>query len=295
MEFTILFAVVVLHELLFLIIMVTVLSILKTKKVPSVIATLGVVAVIGFTFYFVLHPPYKDISTSGQYEVGSTDYFVTEDETDSYLKKGRYREIPIRKYYPMNYLDENLPVIVVSDGVKESNLDNSYLCKEIASQGYVVLSVGAPGHDSKAVLSDGTKVRTNGEFKDELSLIDKHEDLKNSYVIYHKWMSKRMKDLNFVLDDYSSKNPETKFVVMGYYIGGSAAYGLARTREDVVAAIGLDAPFLYDITAYENNEFVFDSTDYTIPVMNIYSDSSFGRVMGKEEYTNNYLFWNILW
>lgn len=291
MIFEVLFTYIFVCEVFFLALTVITMIILKAGKKPYIVAGVIYALLIGGTVCLILYPPHTKIETTGDYEVNIKEYYVTEDVVETVRKKSRYREIPVIKYYPVNFLDENLPVIVVSNGPLETYKDNTYLCNELASNGYVVLSVGIPGQDGKNVLSDGTKVRATSDFKNELSFLQKNNDPGNAYVFYHKWMATRMCDLNAVLDDYCTKYPETEFVVAGYDIGGSASYGLARTRDDVVGAIGIDALFLYDIVGVKDGEYVFDSADYNIPIMNIYSDSFFGKIMGEEEYTNNSVFW----
>jgi hypothetical protein len=60
--------------------------------------------------------------------------------------------------------------------------------------------------------------------------------------------------------------------MMGHSLGGSAALGIGRQRDEVNAVIALEAPFLYDIVGVEDGEFVFVDADYPTPVLNVYSD-----------------------
>ena len=73
----------------------------------------------------------------------------------------------------------------------------------------------------------------------------------------------------------------------GHSLGASAVYAMARTREDVVGCIGIEGPFMYDIKSVENNEFVFDESEYAVPLLNIYSDSTYDRLGVLPEYKNN--------
>lgn len=68
-----------------------------------------------------------------------------------------------------------------------------------------------------------------------------------TYEVFSKWMDIRQADLNAVMDDYISKEGKTDFVMVGHSLGGSAAYCMARVREDVVGCIALESPCMYDI------------------------------------------------
>jgi pimeloyl-ACP methyl ester carboxylesterase len=75
--------------------------------------------------------------------------------------------------------------------------------------------------------------------------------------------------------------------VMGHSLGGAAALGIGRQRDDVKAVIALEAPFLYDIVGVENDAFVFIDAVYPIPVLNIYSDDSWESLSEWTQYARN--------
>ena len=103
-------------------------------------------------------------------------------------------------------------------------------------------------------------------------------------------MGIRTGDINFVIDyalsQAASSDPNhvyalidtTTIGVMGHSLGGSAALGIGRTRHDVGAVIALESPFLCDIVGVNNGEFVWNEETYPTPVLNIYSDSSWGHL-----------------
>ena len=65
---------------------------------------------------------------------------------------------------------------------------------------------------------------------------------------------------------------------------------MARIRNDVAGCIALEAPFMYDITGTLNGSFVFDTSDYDVPLLNIYSDSSYPLLREWRQYENNVRF-----
>jgi pimeloyl-ACP methyl ester carboxylesterase len=76
--------------------------------------------------------------------------------------------------------------------------------------------------------------------------------------------------------------------MMGHSLGGSAALGIGRQRDEVNAVIALEAPFLYDIVGVEDGEFVFVDADYPTPVLNVYSDGSWDDLAEWAQYARNY-------
>lgn len=89
------------------------------------------------------------------------------------------------------------------------------------------------------------------------------------------------------MDDYTNKQGQTDFIVMGHSLGGSAACAMAKIRNDIAGCIAPEFPFMYDIKAVENGKFIFDESDYSIPLLNIYSDSGYPHLHEWSEDQNN--------
>ncbi len=69
---------------------------------------------------------------------------------------------------------------------------------------------------------------------------------------------------------------------------GSAALGIGRIRDDVNAVIALESPFMYDIEGTKDGRFVFTDKIYPVPVLNVYSDSSWSILAERPQYAANY-------
>lgn len=67
---------------------------------------------------------------------------------------------------------------------------------------------------------------------------------------------------------------------------------MARTRDDIIACIALESPCMYDIKGVSNDEFVFDDSEYKVPTLNIYTDSSYPYFSEWKEYQNNVMLSN---
>lgn len=262
---------------------------MHNKGMPKryiVISTIIFLFVCAVTIKHILFPPIKDIPTTGSYQVGSQDYWVNMDTKDPYLSDRSLRELQIRKWFPADASD-NFPVIVASHGSCGTIDNNVSLYQEMASYGYTVLAVAHPGQAAKVTYQNGKSAMVSSRFMKQMSAVQPQKSPEYAFEVYQEWMDIRIRDLNEIMDDFIDKNGKTDFVVMGHSLGGSAAYAMARIRNDVAGCIALESPFMYDIKAVENGKFVFDDSDYSVPLLNIYSDSAYPHLYEWSEYQNN--------
>ena len=184
-------------------------------------------------------------------------------------------------------LSEEKPVFVASHGSCGTIDNNLTLYKELASHGYTVLAVAHPGQAASVRYENGKKSGPSMDFFKEMSALKPDENPERAYDVFHKWMEIRIDDLNAVMDDWKAKSGGCKFIAEGHSLGGSAAYAMARIRDDVTGVIALESPFMYDITGVENGRFVFNQKDYSVPVLSIYSDASYPHLKKWDQYGNN--------
>jgi hypothetical protein len=178
--------------------------------------------------------------------------------------------------------------------MKTSNLS---LYKELASHGYVVVSIDHTYHALYTEI-DGMKIHIDFGYMRELNEEDSHSDIENSYACFQKWMKLRTDDINFVIDTFIEKSmnksnsfyrlTDTKKIgVAGHSLGGSAALGVAKQRNDIKAVIALESPYMCDITGVDGNEFKWNTEPYRCAVMNIYSDSGYPLIGTDNKYVQN--------
>lgn len=268
-------------------------AISKRKKGKRIMIPLfALCAIIFFVagFNMLFRPLKKEIQLTGIYEPVYQDYWLTKGDS----------EIQIRAWYPKEYggKDGSAKVMVFSHGSCGTIDNNVSLYKEMASNGYVVLAPAHPGSASVMTKSDGSKVRVSSEFIKEMTSVNPNGDAEKAYQIFQKWMKERMEDLNLVMDDFKTKcqNPKTefehisdasRFIVTGHSLGGSAAYAMARTRTDISSCIALESPCMYDIKGVSDGKFIFDDSPYNVPLLNIYTDSSYPHLKEWMQYKNN--------
>ena len=271
----------------------------REKRVLTFFAYLVISTV---TIKFVVFPPVKEVKTTGTYQTAAEDYWL---QTNQKGTDGENREIQIRVWYPEDYdgAQHSANVMVFSHGSCGTIDNNLSLYKELASHGYVVLAVAHEGHAASMKRENGKTISVSKEFLDEMMRTSPQENQEEACKVFKKWMEERMSDLNLVMDDFKEKaeNSEAfysriadadEFIVAGHSAGGAAAYGMARTRDDICACIALESPFMYDIKGVENGDFVFDSSDYDIPVLSVYTDASYPYLDEWKQYKNNALFLN---
>lgn len=273
----------------------------KKKRIRKLVIISGSILLLVVLGKWILFPKYEELEVTGKYEIGCEDYWVTEEKEDPFLKDGTQREVQVRAWYPKDYdADVKLPVIAVSHGSCGTIDNNRSLYRELASHGYVVLAVSHPGHAFSTLHSNGKKQRVSMGYLSEMGSMDPQEKPEEAAELFAKWMELRMTDLSVVMDDFKSrvqKAPDRfpsadagRFVTLGHSAGGSAALGMARLRKDVAAVIALEAPCMYDIKGVKDGKYIMDDSDYAVPVLNVYSDSSYPHLQEWKQYQNNVKF-----
>lgn len=248
----------------------------------------------------ILFPQYKEIKPTGSYKVATIIYTYTDtNRIETYTNTGENRKLNVEFWYPKD-AQGTYPLVVFSHGsfgIKESN---ETLYNELASHGYVVCSIDHTYQCFSTTDVNGNTIRMNSTYAKEIQAEDAHNNKQQSYEYYQKWMKIRTGDINFVIDYIlgEAKTPNsdrvyklvdsTKIGIMGHSLGGSASLGIGRMRSDIKAVISLEAPFMCDIEGVKNNEFVFTKETYPVPVLNVYSDSSWGHLADWPQYAENY-------
>ncbi len=253
------------------------------------------VAIAVFALGAMFFPDLKPIKPTGQYQYETVVYQIEDTtRTDEYHAKSN-RKLSILAYYPINP-EKKCPLFVFSHGgisVKKSNVS---LFGELVSHGYIVLSID---HTYQALSTeiDGKKVSMDTHFRKELMGENSHKDMENSFQCYQKWLSVRINDIDFTINDALAKQQdgnkffsnidENKIILSGHSLGGAAAYGTARKRQDIKAVVALESPYLADIIGVDGKNFIWNETEYDCAMLNIYSDSGVPLVENDHKYFQN--------
>lgn len=243
------------------------------------------------------------LETTGEYQITREDCSYTDtSRLETYADDGSYRELPVSFWYPAEYQEmQSCPLIVFSHGSFGMKDSNETLYRELASHGYVVCSNDHTYQCFSTKLSNGKTVRVSGAFMKEIAADSPQDNPEQSLLHFEKWMNIRTGDINFVLDTVIEKVSEesgelsvyglidiSRICVMGHSLGGSAALGVGRQRDDIAAVISLEAPFLCDIQGVDDNgNFIFEQSEYPVPVLNVYSDASWQHLREWKQYEEN--------
>ncbi len=233
----------------------------------------------------LIFPQHALIKTTGMYQVATVTYTYTDlSRIETFTATGERRKLNVELWYPQNATG-TYPLILFSHGATGIKSSNKSLFRELASHGYVVSSIDHPYHSLYTTSADGHTTWIDMGYLQELKAEDATSDKQQSYAYYQKWMKLRTDDINFVLDYTLAEAKKdtaatvyqridtTKIGVMGHSLGGSAALGIGRMRDDVSAVIALESPFLTDIEGVKDGEFVWNNTPYPVPVLNVYGES----------------------
>jgi dienelactone hydrolase len=245
-------------------------------------------------------PEYEMIETTGEFKVATVLYTYTDkNRMETYTDTGENRKLNVEFWYPKG-TEGMYPLVVFSHGSFGIRTSNESLYNELASHGYVVASIDHTYQCLYTADVDGNKTSIDMEYMKEVSTQDAHSAKQQSYEYFQKWMGIRKGDINLVIDyiltegDNHDVNRVYKLVdkekigVMGHSLGGSAALGIGRNREDVSAVIALESPFMDDIEGVKDNEFVFNDEVYPVPVLNVYSDGTYSHLSEWAQYAENY-------
>jgi len=167
-------------------------------------------------------------------------------------------------------------------GIKMSN---ESMFRELASHGYVVCSIDHPFQSFYTKNEDGEVTIVDMGYMNDYNEWSVTEDYMRANEIMAGVMEIRTTDMNFVIDriiDQKRSGEEAPFNlvdtekigVSGHSMGGSAALKLGRQRNDVTAVMALESPFFGDVLAATAEEYVYDDEPYPVPMLNIYTDST---------------------
>lgn len=247
----------------------------------------------------LIFPQYEPLETTGVYGVETVVYtYADGNRIETYSNTGEHRKITVQYWYP-EVTEGKYPFVIFSHGSFGTRSSNLSLYRELASHGYVVCSID---HTYQCLYTTDTEGKTtllDSSYRREIFAEDAKSNKKQSYEYYQKWMKIRTDDINLVIDTALCKAVNNssdlvykliepaKIGVMGHSLGGAAALGIGRIRDDVDLVMALESPFMCDIVGVENGEFIWNEEDYPVPVLNIYSDSSWDHLDEWPQYKAN--------
>ncbi len=261
-----------------------------------------------FTFALslaILFPQYEKPKTTGGYEVATAKYTWTDtSRVDEFSQSDENRALTVEFWYPKND-DKTYPLVVFSHGAFGFSGSNYSTFAQLASNGYVVASIGHTYHAFYTVDTSGKLTTVDTGFINKASEINAVHDTQYEEEIYNttsEWMKLRTSDENFVIDTilgqcrnnhagalFSMINTE-KIGLMGHSLGGASSAQIGRERDDIDAVIVLDGTMLGEEVAFENSAIVLNDTPYPIPLLNVYAEDHYtnSKELVGDTYNNFY-------
>lgn len=255
-------------------------------------------------FLAIIFPQYEQPIVSGKYDIESAKY-TWEDTSrlDPYSNTNSNRVLTVEFWYPSN-TNESYPLIIFSHGAFGFSGSNYSTFADLASNGYVVASIG---HTYQAFYTMDTNKNlslVNQDFLNRAVEITNDIDLSHKEDIFNttkEWVKLRTLDENFVIDKIiaESKNKSdplfskidsSKIGLMGHSLGGASSAQVGRERSDIDSVIVLDGTMLGEELGFENNSIVLNENPYPVPLFNIYAEDHYKNAKNTEgdAYVNFY-------
>lgn len=241
----------------------------------------------------IVFPQYKALPVSGPYVV-KHDKFTWVDDTriDAYEEDDAFRALTVEFWYPSD-TSKTYPLVVFSHGAFGYSGSNFSTFMALASNGYVVASIG---HTHQAFFTKDTSGKltiVDQGFIQEAIAINAMIDTQSEALVYETtqaWMTLRTEDTNFVLDTIISlKESEstslfglidiTKIGVFGHSLGGASAAQIGRIRNDIDAVIVLDGTMLGEEVDFVDGSVVLNDIPYPVPLLNVYAEDHYQNAM----------------
>lgn len=270
----------------------------KNKKgmkrwVKILLIILLILAAAAVSGRMILFPPYDAPKVTGSLTVKVKEFtWVDESRVETFTDTGENRELTVKFWYPEE--EGSYPLIVFSHGAFGVIDSNYSTCMELASNGYVVASIGHPYHAAYVKNVDGKVTLADKNFVQSVFAGSEGYDPEEEKQVYENslaWMEIRTGDENFVLDtilEKAGKGEEIPFTLIdsdkiglfGHSMGGASSVQLGRERTDIDAVIDLEGTMLGEYIGFENGIEVYNDEPYTVPVLDVFGTRLYDEVDG---------------
>lgn len=296
------------------------------KKVVGIVAS-AIMGVIFIAFSLVptfLFTGYEGKTTTGKYEVATSKVILIDNSrVETFENDGSMREVPVYFYYPADADNsQTYPLVVFSHGAFGFYESNTSTYMELASNGYVVISLDHPYHSFFTMDTNDQMILVNTNFINDVFRVNEEGISEEEiFALSSQWLDLRKADMNFVLDTVKEASSQSvltkewflgktdestilsilnmidcdKIGLMGHSLGGAASVVIGRDREDISAVIDLDGTMLGEQLGFENGEYILYEEPYPVPLLSIDNESHHkdGELAGSY-YVNNVVLENAM-
>ena len=275
----------------------------KEKKRAAIVCSMlfGILIIASSLIPAFVFKDYNGRPLTGEHEVAvSSAILIDPSRLEEFENDDSFREVPLHFYYPADtdkITKHSLPLVIFSHGAFGYYQSNTSTYMQLASHGYVVISLDHPYHSFFTKDSSGKTITVDPQFIQNALYIG-NSDLPDEeiYPETSKWMKLRVDDVNFVLDTvetavssstdsswfYDEKNSDEirnilnmidieKIGLMGHSLGGATAVTVGR-RDDVDAVIDLDGTMLGEEIDLIDGKVIYNDEAYLTPILNVQNE-----------------------
>ncbi|MDE6906370.1 MAG: hypothetical protein K2P76_15860 [Lachnospiraceae bacterium] len=243
-----------------------------------------------------LFTDYEGLPATGQYEVEMAQaILVDEGRLESFETDESKREVPAYFFYPRGgNQGEKYPMVFFSHGAFGYYQSNTSTYMNLASHGYVVVSLEHPYHSLFTKDTYGKLILSDGKFMQGIQKINGTEASEEMvFALSSEWIKLRLEDSCFAIDKIkkaaknqsladcfyvSEKDREGmnqaismidggKIGFMGHSLGGAAAVTIGRQREDIGAVVDFDGTMLGEIKDVVDGKDIINEDIYDTPLL----------------------------
>lgn len=260
----------------------------------------GILLYAAALFPAILFPKFTLPAPTGDLSVAVADYtWVDENRVETFTETGEKRALTIRVWYPEK-AEGKYPLVVFSHGAFGTIDSNISACMDLASNGYVVVSIAHPCHAAYVEDVNGKVTIANLDFVNSIYAANAANDESASYTLSRPWMKLRVDDENFVLDTLLEKAAgaeapfslvdTNKIGLFGHSMGGASSAQLGRERGDIDAVLILEGTMFGEYVGVKDGVGVYVDEPYPVPLLDVYSAQVFDllKAYPREDYTNFY-------
>lgn len=256
-------------------------------------------------FTAILFPQYTEPKITGTHQVLEEQYTWTdESRTETFSDTGEKRSVTVKIWYPAE--EGTYPLVVFSHGSFGVIDSNCSTCKNLASNGYIAVSIAHTYQSLFVKDTNGKTTMIDSGFLQEV-LADNGEDTpEHNEDVYHlsqNWLAVRTGDMNFVIDTLLAKQQSNadgpfckidseKIGLFGHSLGGATAVAAGRQRTDIDAVIDLEGGMLGEYTDCQNGIYTYNPSPYPVPLLDVNSRDIYEQASAdtlSQEYVNFYV------
>lgn len=282
----------------------------KKNRAAAVFSGILAVIIVGLALVpAFMFTNYNGLPATGEYNVETVSSILVDgSRKDPFETDGSNREVPAYFFYPECDGGE-FPLVIFSHGAFGYYQSNMSTYTELASHGYIVVSLDHPHHSFFTTDTNGQTITVDSKFINDVMRVSStdaqtEEDSNNML----DWINIRTADVNFVLDTIETAKKDgalssawhtddektvlsvldmtdvEKIGLMGHSLGGATSVEVGRERSDITAVVDIDGTMLGERT-YNAGEYEYDSEPYPIALLDFTKTQDYND---REQYKNEH-------